>query len=134
MGASSPGGGTGTRRSPPYTEFDRVMPRHPVIRDALAQLNEGKKLAPLIANVQEGAAEVLYGLGAAGTSPGNELAGIVYLRLALHLAPEHGLALITLADSYESMKDCGAGGRNLQPPAQRLADAQERRHRDRRRP
>jgi tetratricopeptide (TPR) repeat protein len=88
-----------------YTEFDRVMPRHPVIRDALAQLNEGKKLAPLIANVQEGAAEVLYGLGAAGTSPGNELAGIVYLRLALHLAPEHGLALITLADSYESMKD-----------------------------
>jgi tetratricopeptide (TPR) repeat protein len=88
-----------------YKEFEKTLPRHPIIRDAIAQLEAGKTLPPLIATVQEGAAEVLYGLGAAGSSPGNELAGIVYLRLALHLAPEHNLAIVTLADSYESVKD-----------------------------
>ncbi|CAA9304611.1 MAG: FOG: TPR repeat, partial [uncultured Microvirga sp.] len=87
-----------------YTTFDQVLPRHPLIRDAMDQLGAKKALAPLIGSAQEGAAEVLYGLGAAGNSQGDELPAIIYLRLALHLNPEHPLALITLADIFERLK------------------------------
>ncbi|ACL59251.1 tetratricopeptide repeat protein [Methylobacterium nodulans] len=87
-----------------YQAFDAVLPRHPIVRDALEKLKAGKSLGPLIANAQEGAAEVLYGLGSAGTSQGDELPAVVYLRLALYLAPEHPLALLTLADTLERMK------------------------------
>lgn len=87
-----------------YQEFDNVLPRHPIVRDALDKLKAGKPLTPLITSAQEGAAEVLYGLGSAGTSQGDELPAVVYLRLALYLAPEHSLALLTLADTLERMK------------------------------
>ncbi|GJD61516.1 Beta-barrel assembly-enhancing protease [Methylobacterium frigidaeris] len=87
-----------------YQEFDNVLPRHPIVRDALDKLKAGKPLTPLIGSAQEGAAEVLYGLGSAGTSQGDELPAVVYLRLALYLAPEHSLALLTLADTLERMK------------------------------
>jgi tetratricopeptide (TPR) repeat protein len=87
-----------------YKTFDAMLPRHPVVRTALAQLEAGKPLAPLVTNAQEGAAEVLYGLGAAGSSSGDELPALIYLRLALHLEPDHPMALVTLADAYERLK------------------------------
>ena len=87
-----------------YSDFESVLPRHPLVRDALMKLREGKPLAPLVTSAQEGAAEVLYGLGSAGSTQGDELPAVIYLRLALHLAPEHGLALVTLADTLERMK------------------------------
>ncbi len=46
-------------------------------------------LAPLIRTPQEGAGEVLYGLGAAGGRQGDDLAALIYLRLSLYLAPEN---------------------------------------------
>ncbi|MEA1833291.1 tetratricopeptide repeat protein [Methylobacterium durans] len=87
-----------------YTEFDNVLPRHPIIRDALDKLKSGKPLPRLINSAQEGAAEVLYGLGSAGSTQGDELPAVVYLRLALYLAPEHALARLTLADTLDRMK------------------------------
>jgi tetratricopeptide (TPR) repeat protein len=87
-----------------YKAFDAVLPRHPVVRDALARLESGKPLAPFVTNAQEGAAEVLYGLGAAGSSSGDELPALIYLRLGLHVEPEHPMALVTLADAYERLK------------------------------
>ncbi len=87
-----------------YKAFDAVLPRHPVVRTALDQLQAGKPLTPLVSTAQEGAAEVLYGLGAAGSSSGDELPALIYLRLALHLEPEHPMALVTLADAYERLK------------------------------
>ncbi|WP_246153898.1 tetratricopeptide repeat protein [Methylobacterium oryzihabitans] len=87
-----------------YQDFDAVLPRHPIVRDALDKLKAGKSLGQLVTSAQEGAAEVLYGLGSAGTSQGDELPAVVYLRLALYLAPEHPLALLTLADTLERMK------------------------------
>ncbi|MGY2047173.1 tetratricopeptide repeat protein [Methylobacterium sp. JK268] len=87
-----------------YEAFDAILPRHPIVRDALEKLKAGTPLAPLIANAQEGAAEVLYGLGTAGTSQGEELPAVIYLRLALYLAPDHPLALLTLGDTLERMK------------------------------
>jgi tetratricopeptide (TPR) repeat protein len=47
---------------------------------------------------------VLYGLGTVGGRQGDELASLIYLRLALYLAPENALGIITLADVYERMK------------------------------
>lgn len=87
-----------------YTDFDNLMPRHPIVRDALDKLKAGKPLGRLINTAQEGAAEVLYGLGSAGSTQGDELPAVIYLRLALYLAPEHALARLTLADILDRMK------------------------------
>ena len=86
-----------------YRGFEAVSPRQPMIKAATDQLVAGKPIGPLIANAQEGAAEVLYGLGSAGSQQGDELASIVYLRLALQLDPEHDLATVTLAEVFERM-------------------------------
>ncbi len=101
-----PGGEHGPHRprDPGYTEFDRLSPRHPLVRDALEKLKAGKPLGKLVANAQEGAAEVLYGLGSAGSTQGDELPAVIYLRLALYLAPDHALARLTLADTLDRMK------------------------------
>ncbi len=84
-----------------YTAFSQVVPDHPAVRAALAELKDGKTLAPLVKDVNQGAAEVLYGLGAAGGRQGDDLAGLIYLRLSLYLYPDNSLALLTLGDLYE---------------------------------
>ena len=86
----------------PSTKFCR---NHPIVAAALADLAAGKPLEPLVTRRRgQGAAEVLYGLGAVGGQQGDELAAMIYLRLALYLAPQNGLAIITLADIYERLK------------------------------
>ncbi|MDB5512238.1 MAG: hypothetical protein JWR08_1721 [Enterovirga sp.] len=87
-----------------YRGFSAVAPRHPLVKQAMDELSAGRTLPPLVATVQEGAAEVLYGLGSAGSQQGDELASIVYLRLALYLNPDHALATVTLAEVFERMK------------------------------
>lgn len=87
-----------------YTAFDKVLPRHPLVLDSIAKLNAGEKLPVMVANAQAGAAEALYGLGASLGRRGGEDLGLVYLQLSLHLAPNHPLALLSLADLYESLK------------------------------
>lgn len=87
-----------------YTEFDRTTPRHPMVTAALADLKAGKPLQTLVRNAEDGAAEVLYGLGAAGGRQGDDLAAMVYLRLSLYLQPQNALATVTLADIYAHLK------------------------------
>lgn len=87
-----------------YRAFEQVMPRHPVVVAALEKLQAGKPLELAIKTPQEGAAEVLYALGSAGNSQGDELPAIIYLRLALHLDPSHEMAMVTLGDIFERMK------------------------------
>ena len=69
------------------------------------ELNKGKPLPPIADSAQAGAAEVLYGLGAALGRRGGEDLGLVYLQLALYLAPNQPLALLSLADLYEQVKN-----------------------------
>ena len=62
-----------------------------MVQAALADLAAGKKLEPMVKDASAGGAEVLYGLGAyglgaAGARQGDEIAAIVFLRLALALA------------------------------------------------
>jgi len=87
-----------------YEAFDQILPNHPIVVAALNDLRAGKKLEPFVKTPEQGAAEVLYGLGAAGGRQGDELAAMIYLRLSLFLNPQNGLATITLADIYERLK------------------------------
>jgi tetratricopeptide (TPR) repeat protein len=87
-----------------YKAFEDVSPGHPIVVAALADLDAGKPLTPFVRTPEEGAAEVLYGLGAVGGRQGDELASLIYLRLSLYLSPGNSLATITLADIYERMK------------------------------
>jgi len=87
-----------------YEAFDKVLPRHPLVVEAMNQLKSGEKLPPLVTTAQAGAAEALYGLGASLGRRGGEDLGLVYLQLSLYLSPNHPLALLSLADLYESLK------------------------------
>jgi tetratricopeptide (TPR) repeat protein len=87
-----------------YTDFTHVLPHHPIVDGALADLAAGRQLEPVIRNAKDGAAEVLYGLGGAGSREGDELAALIYLRLALYLQPDHALAAVTVANLYEQLK------------------------------
>lgn len=88
-----------------YQAFDAQLPRHPLIVEAMNTLKAGKPLPMLVDSPQAGAAEVLYGLGAALGRRGGEDLGLVYLQLALYLAPNQPLALLSLADLYEQVKN-----------------------------
>ncbi len=87
-----------------FEAFDKVLPRHPLVVEAMTKLKAGEKLPQLVTTAQAGAAEALYGLGASLGRRGGEDLGLVYLQLALHLSPAHPLALLSLADLYESLK------------------------------
>ena len=87
-----------------YRALDQVLPGHPIVSAMLADINAGKPIEPLVKNAEEGAAEVLYGLGAAGSQPGDELAAMIYLRLALYLTPQNSLAIVSLGELYERIK------------------------------
>ena len=87
-----------------YEAFDKKLARHPLVLEGLRETKAGKKMPPLVDSPQAGAAEALYGIGASLTRRGGEDLALVYLQLALHLVPNHPLALLSLADLYESVK------------------------------
>jgi tetratricopeptide (TPR) repeat protein len=87
-----------------YDTFNKKLARHPLVLEGIRETKAGKKLAPLVDSPQAGAAEALYGIGASLTRRGGEDLALVYLQLALYLKPDHSLALLSLADLYESVK------------------------------
>ena len=62
-----------------FATFDEALPRHPLIVEATNELKAGKKLPLMVDTPQAGAAEVLYGLGAALGRLGGEDLGLIYL-------------------------------------------------------
>jgi tetratricopeptide (TPR) repeat protein len=87
-----------------FEEFDKVLPQHPLVVEAINAIKAGEKLHPLVDSVQAGAAEVLFGLGTSLGRQGGEDLALAYLQLAVYLAPRHPLALMSLADLYEQLK------------------------------
>ena len=87
-----------------YEDFSAIIPHHPLIQRALADLKTNQALDPLVHNAKEGAAEALYGLGSAGSRQGDELPALVYLRLSLYLRPSSDLTAVTLASLFEQLK------------------------------
>jgi tetratricopeptide (TPR) repeat protein len=87
-----------------FGALEKALPRHPLVIEQVDELKRGQKLPPLVDSPQTGAAELLYGLGAALGRQGGEDLALVYLQLAIYLDPEQPLALLTLADLYENLK------------------------------
>src|ERR1700726_4239510 len=87
-----------------YEDFNKKLARHPLVEEGMRDTKAGKKLPPLVDSAQAGAAERFYGIGATLTRRGGEDLALVYLQLSLYLAPNHPLALLSLADLYESVK------------------------------
>jgi tetratricopeptide (TPR) repeat protein len=87
-----------------FRAFNEVLPNHPLITEAIADIEAGKRIPPLVDSPQAGAAEALYGLGSALGRRGGEDLGLIYLQLSLYLAPSHPMALLALADLYEAVK------------------------------
>lgn len=84
--------------------FNAQLLWHPLIVEAMDVLNAGKSLPMVIDNTQTGAAEVLYGVATElGRRGGEE--GLIYFQLSLYLAPHQPLALHSLADLYEQLKN-----------------------------
>ncbi len=77
---------------------------HPTSRDLLDRLERGEKVPFLISTVEEGLAEVFYGLGEALTGEGGISIGALYLQMALYLKPDFSFAMAALANVYESTK------------------------------
>lgn len=81
-----------------YQAFDAQFPRNPVVTAALRDLDAGKLLAPIAPDALSGAAEALYGLGAAGAQQQDPTNSLIFMRLAVYLAPDHALAWTALAE------------------------------------
>src|SRR5215468_7630690 len=58
-----------------FAAFEEALPRHPLIVEATNELKAGKKLPLMVDTPQAGAAEVLYGLGAALGRLGGRISG-----------------------------------------------------------
>lgn len=92
-----------------YEEYDKQPSRYPPLTvEAVTLLNKDIALPRMVETAQAGAAEALYGLGAALGRREEELTlanrGLAYLHLALYLEPGHALAQLSLADLYDAMK------------------------------
>lgn len=110
-------------------EFEKLSPRHPLIRETRDSVERGKDARRVVKDAVEGAAEVLYGIGGALGRQGGEDLSIVYLQLALYLEPDHSMALVTLADIYDQLNqfDEAIAAYNRVPdssPLKRNADIQ----------
>src|SRR4051794_25932579 len=55
-----------------YQAFEKKLPRHPLVQEALRETRASKKISPLVDSAQTGAAEALYGIGATLTRRGGE--------------------------------------------------------------
>lgn len=77
---------------------------HPTTRELRDRLYAGEKVPLIVSTVEEGLAEVFYGLGEALTGEGGVGIGALYLQMALYLRPDFPFALAALANVYETTK------------------------------
>jgi tetratricopeptide (TPR) repeat protein len=80
-----------------------AMKLAPLDRHDAARPSAGT-LPRLVDSAQSGGAEALYQIGSSIGRRGGEDLALVYLQLALYLEPNHAMALLSLADLYESLK------------------------------
>ena len=90
-----------------YQEFDKVLPRHPLITEAMDRVKQGRGVPQIVNSAATGGGEVLYGIGASFGRRGGQDLGLLYLQLGIYLSPNHALALLSLADLYENLKKPG---------------------------
>ena len=75
-----------------------------VTRPGLARIAAGQKPDGMIRTPADGAAEALFGIAASLTDAQSAEVSILYLRMALYLRPDLGLANVLLADRFETLR------------------------------
>jgi tetratricopeptide (TPR) repeat protein len=75
-----------------------------VTAPGLKRIASGQKPDPLIRIPADGAAEALFGIAASLTDAQSADVSILYLRMALYLRPDLGLAQVLLADRFETLR------------------------------
>ncbi|MFO1248995.1 MAG: tetratricopeptide repeat protein [Alphaproteobacteria bacterium] len=75
-----------------------------VTRPGLARIAAGTKPEGMIRSPQDGAAEALFGIAASLTDAQSAEVSILYLRMALYLRSDLGLAQVLLADRFETLR------------------------------
>jgi tetratricopeptide (TPR) repeat protein len=84
--------------------YDQKVPRHPVVKALVADLEEGRAIGPTVRNAQAGAADILIGLAGPLSKQGGSDYSLIFYQLALYLDPENATALIGLAELYSDLK------------------------------
>ncbi len=74
------------------------------VAQAKAVFDQGRAPDPLVANTQQGAADVLYSAADLGGRPGTEMLSILYLQLANHLHADNDVILATMGENFEQAK------------------------------
>jgi len=87
-----------------YTKLAGDSALAPLIAARQASIASGKKPEPLVARAQDGVAEALFGIAGSLTDQSSADISILYLRLALYLRPNLGLADILLGDRLEALQ------------------------------
>ena len=75
-----------------------------VTRPGLARIAAGQKPEGMIRSPADGAAEALFGIAASLTDAQSAEVSILYLRMALYLPSDLGLAQVLLADRFETLR------------------------------
>jgi tetratricopeptide (TPR) repeat protein len=75
-----------------------------VTRPGLARIAADQKAEPMVRSPADGAAEALFGIAASLTDAQSADVSILYLRMALYLRSDLGLAHILLADRFETLR------------------------------
>ncbi|MBA2587255.1 MAG: tetratricopeptide repeat protein [Alphaproteobacteria bacterium] len=75
-----------------------------VTRPGLARIAAGEKPEGMIRSPADGAAEALFGIAASLTDAQSSEVSILYLRMALYLRSDLGLAQVLLADRFETLR------------------------------
>ncbi|MDR3375382.1 MAG: tetratricopeptide repeat protein [Ancalomicrobiaceae bacterium] len=102
--------------------FDKTTPDHPLILDLKSEIETGRTPQLSIQSAQAGAAELLFGIGAAIGREGGEEVAAVYLQLALWLDAKAELPLINLASVQGQLKHYDKAVELLEqiPPSSKL--------------
>ena len=87
-----------------YEAADRKLPHQALLLEGLREARAGVKLPPLVASPVAGAAEALLSIGSALTANGNGDFAQFYLQLAVYLTSGNDVALLSLANLYETAK------------------------------
>ncbi len=80
----------------------KIQPSGPALLDLNEALETGKPVAAIISSAQQGASEVFYNLGTVLNSEGGKQFALIYLQLANVLDTNSDIALLALADLYDS--------------------------------
>jgi len=86
------------------TSYLGAVPNHPTITPLLAELEAGGEIAPMIETPQQGAAELLYGIGSSLVAGDSLDTAVLYLQLAKHIGQNGDYGTLLLAQIFQSQR------------------------------